>query len=134
MQLVDDVTDEWVVFGVLEHGLGVLKRLFSHSFGSSAASTAFGGGLEASSGVFHDDFALEFVECGSHVKKQSTFRSAGVDVLRQHFESNAALADVSGCLDDLCQRSGEPGEFPDDQGVAFTQEVEHRHKLWSITV
>ena len=103
LQLVNNIADERIVFSVFEHGLGVFEGLRGHRLWPSAASSSFGGCLETSSCVFHDQFPLELVEYCGHMKEEPSFGGAGIDVLREHFQSNATLADVSDSLDDLSQ-------------------------------
>ena len=45
-ELIDDIADEGVVFGVLEHGLGVFDGLFVHDLWPAAPAPALVGGFE----------------------------------------------------------------------------------------
>ena len=40
-ELVNDIADEWVVFGVLKHGFGVFDVLLVHSFWPTTSASAF---------------------------------------------------------------------------------------------
>ena len=53
-ELVDDVADEWVVFGVFEHSLGVFDVLLVHGFWPTTTPSAFCGGFETGAGVFNN--------------------------------------------------------------------------------
>ena len=68
------------------------------------------------------------------MKEEPSFGGAGIDVLREHFQSNATLADVSDSLDDLSQWPREPRELPHDQRVFFTQIFERRFQLGSFAM
>ena len=84
-ELVNDIADEWVVFGVLKHGFGVFDVLLVHSFWPTTSASAFCGGFETGASVFNDQLTLELVEGCCHVEKQPSLWSAGVDVLGQNF-------------------------------------------------
>ncbi len=103
-ELVNDIADEWVVFGVLKHGFGVFDVLLVHSFWSATSASAFCGGFETGAGVFNNQLALKLVEGCCHVEKQPPLWSAGVDVLGQDFKGDATLRDVGGCFDHLRER------------------------------
>ena len=90
-ELVNDIADEWVVFGVLKHGFSVFDILLVHRFWPATSASAFCGGFETSAGVFNNQLALKLVEGCCHVKKKPSLWSAGVDVLGQDFKGDAAL-------------------------------------------
>jgi hypothetical protein len=98
-ELVNDIADEWVVFGVFKHGFGVFDILLVHSFRSTPSASAFCGSFETSAGVFNDQLTLELVEGCGHMEKQPALWGAGVDVLGQDFEGDATLRDVGRCFD-----------------------------------
>lgn len=84
-QLIDDVADEWVVFGILKHGFGVFDVSFVHSFWPATTPSAFCSGFETGAGVFNNQLALELIKGSCHVEKQPPLWSTGVDVLGQDF-------------------------------------------------
>ena len=72
-ELIDDVADEWVALGVLEHGLGVFDGFSVHRSWSTATPSTLGSSLEACARIFDDEFPLEFIEGSGHVEKQPPF-------------------------------------------------------------
>ena len=133
-ELVNDVADEWVVFGVLKHGFGMFDVLLVHSFWPTASASAFCGGFETGAGVFNDQFTLELVKCSCHMEKQPSLRGAGVNILGQHFEGDAALRNVGGCFDHLRERPRQSREFPDSQRISFAQIIEGRFELGTVAM
>ncbi len=57
------------------------------------------------------------------MKKQASFRCAGINIVCQHFEGNAALIDVGCGFDNLGQGPRQSGQLPDDKRIAFTEKV-----------
>jgi hypothetical protein len=81
--LVNDIADEWVVFGVHKNGFGVFDVLLVHSFWSATSTSALCGGFETGAGVFNNQLALKLVKVSCHVEKQPLLWGSGVDVLGQ---------------------------------------------------
>ena len=133
-ELVNDVADEWVVFGVFEHSLGMFDVLLVHSLWSTASASAFCGGFETGAGVFNNQLTLKLVEGCCHVEKQSSLWGAGVDVLGQNFEGDTAFGDVGGCLDHLRERPRQSRELPDSQRVSGPQIIEGSLELRAVAM
>lgn len=133
-ELVNDIADEWVIFSVLKHCLGVFDILLVHCLGSATTPSAFCGGFETGAGIFNDQFALEFVEGCCHVEKEPPLRGAGINILSQHFEGDAALSDVRGCFNYLRERPRQSREFPDGQRIAAPQIIEGSLELGAIAM
>lgn len=133
-ELVDDVADEWVVFGVFEHSLGVFDVLLVHGFWPTPTPSAFCGSFKTGAGVFNNQLALELVKCSCHMEKQPSLWGAGVDVLGQNFEGDTAFCDVGGCLDHLRERPRQSRELPDSQRVSFAQIIEGSLELRTVAM
>jgi len=56
----------------------------------------------------------------------------GVDILCKDLQGDPAFVDIRGCFDDLCERPGQTGEFPDHQRVAITQILQSRLQLGAV--
>lgn len=102
-ELVDYIADEGIVLSVLEHGLSMLDGLLIHGSWSSTPPATFVGGSKTSASVFHNQFPLELIERRGHMEEQPSLGRAGVDILGQHLECDAAFIDFRHSLDDLCQ-------------------------------
>lgn len=84
LKLINDVTDEWIVFSVFEHRLGIFDFLVIQSTRPTASAPTFVGFGESSPGIFDNEFPLEFVKSCCHVKEESALGCASVYVLREH--------------------------------------------------
>ena len=51
-------------------------------------------------------------------------RSARVDILRDANERHALLFETDDDLDQIAQTATKPVEFPDDERIAFTREID----------
>jgi len=133
-KLVNDIADEWIVFGVLKHCFGMFNVLLVHSFWPTASASAFCGGFETGASVFNNQLALELVESCCHVEKQPPLWSTGVDVLGQDFEGDTSFVDVGSCFDHLRERPCQSGKFPDGERVPLAQIIESRLELGAVAM
>ncbi len=100
-ELINDISDEWIVFGILEHCFGIFDALLIHALGSAPSTTPLIGSRQPSSGVLNNQFTLEFIEGGAYMEKEPPFWRSGVDVLGQHLQTDAPFTDIGSGLDYL---------------------------------
>lgn len=109
LELIDHVTNERIVFRILPHRFGLTKIFRIHALWSSSSPSSFIGGGESGSGILLDQLALKLIRRCRHVKEQTSFRCGGVDIVREELTANAAIMDIRGGLDDLCEGTGDEG-------------------------
>jgi hypothetical protein len=79
------------------------------------------GGGQPSGRAFADEVAFELGQGGEHVEDELAAGGGGVDRLLEAAEPDAAVGEPRDSVDEMAERSAEPVEFPDDQGVAGSQ-------------
>jgi hypothetical protein len=77
------------------------------------------GGGQALVGAFDNDLALELVEGAEKVEDESAPRRGRVDLLLEHHQADAALAESLGEGEQVLQRPYGPGQPGDDEDVAL---------------
>jgi len=80
---------------------------------------------EAGRGPLANHRAFELGECADHLHHHAPGWSGGVDVLRDRAEPRAGFGDPLHDVQHVFQGAGQAVEFPDDDGIAFAQMIEH---------
>jgi hypothetical protein len=75
--------------------------------------------------AFADEVALELGQGREDVKDELAARRSGVDRFLEATEPNTAVGQAGDGVDQVPQRAAEAVEFPDDQGIAGPQLVQH---------
>jgi hypothetical protein len=83
------------------------------------------GSCQAGGGAFADQVAFELGQGREDVEDELAARSGGVDLLLEAAEPDFAVGQAGDGVDQVPQGPAEAVEFPDDQGVAGSQLVEH---------
>jgi len=132
--MIDDIPDERVVRRVLEHGLGEADFLLVHCRWASPLASSLSSRRETGLGILYYQLTLKFIEGGRDMEKQPALGRTGVDVARQHLERLFLLLEFMSGLDDLFEGSRQPGEPPDNQGIAWAHVFECGFEFRAVTM
>src|SRR5271165_5454792 len=90
--------------------------------GLAAAGAAAGpGGGQALAGALDDQLALELIDRAEQVEDQPALRGGGVDLLLEHDQADAALAQLVGEGEQVLERAHGAGQPGDDEDVASAE-------------
>lgn len=104
-------------------------------FGLFAAEPAFGfGDLHAFAGAGPNEVGLEFGDHGQDVEEEPADGVGGVVDVPADAELDLPFSEVFDDVPGIRQRSGEPVEFGDDEGVAGSAGGEGFAESWSFAV
>ena len=104
----------------------------SHDGFASALATAGHRCIEAGTGSFADEVALELSECAENVKDEPSAWRRGVDRFCQRAEADAACFQAVHRLDQVRQRAAEPIELPHSQDIAVSHEAQRSFQSRAI--
>jgi len=107
-----------VVVAAGPHRPGRLQLVLGPHRGSSTDPTAGPGSGKAGHGALPDELALELGKAGEDVEDQPSSGRAGVDLLSEADQGDAALLELVYDVDEVPQRPSEPVRSPHDQAVA----------------
>ncbi|MEL6921960.1 MAG: hypothetical protein AAFO77_13250 [Pseudomonadota bacterium] len=82
------------------------------------------GACHAFGGALSDKLALEFADCGQHMKHQASRRAGCIDLLVEHDEMDSLLFDLAHQFRQVGDRTGEPVEARHQELISFAHEVE----------
>ena len=117
-------------FGVREHRSGHLDLLGRECARATERLATSSGSIEAGSGAFSNHVALELGQCGENVQRELAGGRCGVDRFSQGSEADLPLAQGANGIYEVSKRSPEPIEFPDDDHIASSREVQQSLASW----